>query len=248
MCEFARGTVGGVAHVLGNLRRHGARLGAVVVQAQHDQRIAQAGKAEADAALAGRLALLLRQRPGGHLKNVVEHANGHRHRFLERLEIKTRLFLEGVMNKARQVDRAKAAAAVGRQRLFGARVGRLYAFAVVKVVFTVDTVEKEDARLGVIVGRTHDLFPQFARAQLAINPLAVVAPVGAGGEHVLVRTRLVREFDVAVGLHRMHEGVGHAHRNVEVGKIALVLGAYEIFYVRVVAAQYRHLRTAARTG
>ena len=47
----------------------------VVAQAEHDQRIAQAGVTQADAALVHRLFLLLRQRPGGRVEHVVEHAH-----------------------------------------------------------------------------------------------------------------------------------------------------------------------------
>ena len=73
--QFDRGQVGAVAHVFGNLGRHGARLGGVVAQAQHDQRVAQAGEAEADAALGLRFGVLLRQRPVGGVEHVVEHAH-----------------------------------------------------------------------------------------------------------------------------------------------------------------------------
>ena len=58
----------------------------------------------------------------------------------------------------------------------------------------------------------------------------------------------MRQFDFAVGLHRLHEGVGDADRDVEVGQIAGILGMNEIFDVRVVATQHPHLRTAAAAG
>jgi hypothetical protein len=59
---------------------------------------------------------------------------------------------------------------------------------------------------------------------------------------------LVHQLDVAVGLDGLHEGVGDADRDVEVGEVALVLGVDEFLDVRVVAAQHAHLRAAARTG
>src|SRR5439155_20551262 len=60
--------------------------------------------------------------------------------------------------------------------------------------------------------------------------------------------RLVDELDLAVVLHRGHELVGDADRDVEVGEVAVVLGVDEVLDVGVVAAQYAHLRAAARAG
>src|SRR3954468_313037 len=77
---------------------------------------------------------------------------------------------EGLGEGARKIVGAEAAAAVGRQRLLGARVSGLDRLAVVEVVVAVDAVEEQDARLGMVVGRAHDLVPELARADLAINP------------------------------------------------------------------------------
>ena len=46
----------------------------------------------------------------------------------------------------------------------------------------------------------------------------------------------------------MHEGVGDADRNVEIGEVAAVLGVDELLHVGMVAAQHAHLRAAARAG
>ena len=53
--------------------RHGGGFRTVVAQAQHAQRVAEAGEAEADAALVGASALLV-ERPVGDVEHVVEHA------------------------------------------------------------------------------------------------------------------------------------------------------------------------------
>jgi len=53
-----------------------------------------------------------------------------------------------------------------------------------------------------------------------------------------VRRRLVHELDLAVGFDCLHEGVGDAHGDVEVGEVALVLRVDELLDVRVVAAQH----------
>lgn len=62
--------VGGVAHVLGNARRHGAGFRFVVAQAQHGQGIARAGIAQADAALVGGFLGLTLQRPVGGIRTL----------------------------------------------------------------------------------------------------------------------------------------------------------------------------------
>ena len=77
--QLDRRVVGGVAHRLGDAAPPSrARRRAVVAQAEHHQRVAEAGEAEADAALVVRLGLLLRQRPDGDVEHVVEHAHGDR--------------------------------------------------------------------------------------------------------------------------------------------------------------------------
>jgi hypothetical protein len=162
------------------LARHVARTVGVVAQLEHDQRIAEAGEAEADPALVLRFLELLFERPVCGVEHVVEHAHRGVDHLAEGGEVEAGLLAERVLDEQRQVDRAQAAAAVGRQRLFGAGIGGLDGFAVVKVVVLVHAVEEQDARLGVIVGGAHDLLPQIACADLAIHPHAVVTLVGAG--------------------------------------------------------------------
>jgi hypothetical protein len=72
--------------------------------------------------------------------------------------------LERVAHEAGQVDRAQAAAAVGRQRLLGAGVGAGNGLAVRQVVVAVDAVQEQHAGFGMVVGGPHDLVPQVARA------------------------------------------------------------------------------------
>ena len=246
--QFDRGEVGGVAHVFGDARGHRRGFRTVVAQAQHAQRVAQAGEAEADAALVGGFLALAVERPGGHVEHVVEHARRHLDHFAEGGEIELGLVGEGVADEQGQVDRTEAAAAVRRQRLFGARVGGFDQLAVVEVVVLVHAVEEEDPRLGMIVGGLHHLIPQVARAHLAVDPQAVVALVGAGLLHVGVRLGAVRQLDVAVGLDGFHEGIGDADRDVEIGQVAVVLGVDEDLDVRMVAAQHAHLGAAPGAG
>src|SRR6185312_3910172 len=122
------------AHALRDARGRLPCLGAVVLEPEHDERVAQAGEAQADAALRHRLAALLLERPRGDVEDVVEHADRHLDVLAEALEVEARLVLERIADEAREIDAAEAAAAVGRQRLLGARVGGLDGLAVGEVV------------------------------------------------------------------------------------------------------------------
>ena len=99
---------------------HVARGGGVVAQIEHHQRIAQPGIAQADTAFGSRLGLLLRQRPDSGVQHVVEHAHRHPGDLGKGFAVKTGAVRERIPDKARQVDRAQAAAAVRGQRLLGA--------------------------------------------------------------------------------------------------------------------------------
>ena len=184
----------------------------------------------------------------GGFQHVVEHAGGDADDFGKAVEIEISLFGERVLDEAGQVDRTQAAAAVGRQRLFGAGVGRLDHFAVIEVVVLVHAVEEQNARFGVVVGGFHHLIPQIAGAHLAVNPYAVFALIGARFEHVGIGIGPVYELDKAVGINRFHEGIADADGNVEIAQVAFVFGVDEFFDIRMVAAQYAHLGAAAGAG
>ena len=79
--QLDRSEIRPITHVLRDLHCHCARLRRVIAQPQHDERVAEAGEAEADSALRHRLVALLLERPGRHLEHVVEHA----HRDLDHL-------------------------------------------------------------------------------------------------------------------------------------------------------------------
>ena len=104
--QFNGSEIGGVAHVFGNARGHGRGFQTVVTQAQHAQRVAQAGEAEADAAFVGGFLALAFERPGGDVEDVVEHAGGDLDDFAKGGEIEFGFAREGVADKQGQVDRA----------------------------------------------------------------------------------------------------------------------------------------------
>jgi hypothetical protein len=58
----------------------------------------------------------------------------------------------------------------------------------------------------------------------------------------------MHQREVTIGLHGLHEGVGHADRDIEVAQVTLVFGVDEFFNVGVVAAQHPHLCPASGAG
>ncbi len=102
-----------VAHELRNRGTHAARFVGIVLEPEHDQRVAEPGETEPDAALGARFRVLLRQRPHRDIKHVVEHAHGRMDDARERPEIEARLRPECVRHERGEIDAAQAAAAVG---------------------------------------------------------------------------------------------------------------------------------------
>jgi hypothetical protein len=99
LCQLGRGDIGMVAHAFRDACGHDARLVGVVLEAQHDQRVAQAGEAKADAALGHRFLALLLERPGGDVEDVVEHADRGRDDPAEMIEIECGVVRKGVTNE-----------------------------------------------------------------------------------------------------------------------------------------------------
>jgi len=246
--QFDRGQICGVTHVLGDFGGHGQRFLRVVTQLEHVQGIAQARETEADTALVHGFLLLVGERPVGGIEHVVQHAGRDLDDFAEGSEIESSLFSEWVADKMRQIDRAQAAAAIGRQRLFGTRVGGFDQFAIVQVVVLVHAIQEQDARFGVVVGGLHDLIPQITGTHLAVDPQAVFALVGTFGQDVFVRFCNVNQFNGIVRFNRFHERISHADRDVEVGQVALVFGMDEQLDIRMIATHDTHLGTTACTG
>jgi hypothetical protein len=103
--QFDRVQVGGVAHEFGDAGGHGAGFRLVVAQAQHGQRVAQAGEAEADAALVGGFLLLALERPVGGVEHVVEHAGGDADDFGKASKVELGLLGEGCLtNSVRLIE------------------------------------------------------------------------------------------------------------------------------------------------
>ena len=94
-----------------------------VAHAAQDQRVGEAGDAEADAALGLGLLPLRRQRIVGDVDDVVEEAHGRGRQLLQAGGVEAGVRRERLLDQPRQVDRAQQAGAMRRQGLLAARVG-----------------------------------------------------------------------------------------------------------------------------
>ena len=119
-----------IAHEFGDRSTHAPRLLGIVFEPEHDQRVAEPGEPEPDAALGARFGVLLRQRPHRHVEHVVEHAHRRMYDTRERPEIEARFGPEGVRHERGEIDAAQAAAAVRRQRLLAAGIRGIKTLAV----------------------------------------------------------------------------------------------------------------------
>ena len=79
---------------------------------------------------------------------------------------------ERAFDQAGEVDRTEQTRSVRRQHLLAAGIGGADLFAIGEIVQRIDTVDEDHARLGRIVGRTHEPLPQRSSADGA-NDLAI---------------------------------------------------------------------------
>ena len=151
-------------------------------------------------------------------------------------------------HKLRQDDRPQIATTVGRQRLLATGVGRADDFDGRQIVVARNRVQKQNARLGVVIGRAHHRVPQVLRGHGGVNPQPVAALECAPGDPLRAGLRTVYQLPVKAGLQGCHKAIVHRHRDIEiVPATGRALGADEFQNVRVVHAQNRHLRPAPRT-
>ena len=238
----------GVTQEFGNLGRTGACLGRVVAKAQHRESVTQTRKAQTHTTLAHGFVLLFLQRPMSNVQNVVQHPNRNLDYVGKALIIKVSVFRKGILYVKRKVDGAQAAATVGGQRLFRARVSRFDGFAVTKVVIFVHAVQEENPGLCKVVGVLHNGLPQRKRGDRLVDPFAVgplISTLLLLGVRWLSR---VNKVPVTAFFHSGHKSVGNAERDIEVGQRTLALRMNKLFNIGVVTTQDAHLSTAASTG
>ena len=151
----------------------------------------------------------------------------------------------------RQVDRSQAAVFVRTKELLAAGVGGFQLVQMRDRVAAVGGIQEQHARLAVVVCLAHDLVEQVARPHALVNldgDAGFLGLLDVAVEAAVLGVGHIREFQVpaAVVLHRSHEGIGDAHRDVEVGDLVLVgLAGDEFLDIRMVHAQHRHVGAAA---
>src|SRR3972149_7785682 len=120
-------------------------------------------------------------------------------------------------------------------------------------VAAISGIQKEAARLTIVVRLSHDLAEQLARFDRFIDANRESGDFGLLQRSVKPtagRVAYIEEAQVpfSVVTHRAHKRISDANRNVEVGDGVLVsLAGDEIFDIGMVAAQYGHVSAAARS-
>ena len=116
--------------------------------------------------------------------------------------------------------------------------------AIAQVVVFVDVVQKQDSRLGKVIGGTHHRVPQLPRGQGLVDPLTIIATSSACIAQRHTGPGPMNQLPVGIGQKCLHESVGHADRYIEViPSPRRTLGSDELEYVGVVNAQHAHLGT-----
>ena len=87
-----------------------------------------------------------------------------------RLEVEASAGRERIADELREIQAAEITASVGRKCLLATRIAGFDDLAILQVVVTVDRVDEQHSRLGVMVGALHDLLPKIGGRQLAVHP------------------------------------------------------------------------------
>ena len=255
-------------HLPRNLFGEYAGFGAAIAQLEQGQCRAEPEETHAVAALALDFVTLLRQRQTVDLHHVVQHAGEHAYHFTVFVPVEARVGAERVDDEMGEVDRAQQAGAIGRQRLLAAGIGRANRFAPPVVVQLVDPVDKNEARLGVIVGGDHDHVPQMSRLDSPVDlaghqsvvahdvavmarPFAPQHLLGVGQIQLgfFLQVQRKDQRPIRVGFYRLHEFVGDQQAEVELPQPAVfAFGADEFAHVRMTDIKGAHLRTPAPAG
>ena len=119
--------------------------------AKHEQRISKAGYAEANPPRPLRAFGLLGQWKARSVNYIVQESHGHLHRLHERLDLQPGLWREGKAYETGEIDRAKIACAIRGERDLTAGIRGADPFTIPKIVEPVDSVDKEHARLGILI-------------------------------------------------------------------------------------------------
>jgi len=241
-----------VAHKFHHLRGELLALGRAVADASVVHQVAQTHDAQPNAARAVRGLGQLRhgRHVGVGVHHVIQEQCGKHHRLAQLIPIHAAIGGQ-VFG---QVDRAQAAILVRAEELLSTRVCRLKLVQVRHRVLAVGGVQEQHARLAVVVRLVDNGVEQVARAHGLIHAHRHALRVGlvqcAVELAVLGRVHIGEaQIPIRVGFHGAHEGVGDAHRDVEIGDGVLVgLAGHKLCHVGVIHAQHGHVGPAPRSA
>ena len=173
--------------------------------------------------------LYLRERELVHVDDVIEKMYREFRRPAQLLPIDLRR--SGIRRyHLREIYRSEVAALIRQERLFTARVSRLYDAQFRRWVGFVDPVYKYDAGFAVLPSPSYYHIEYLAGFKLAVRFLGM-------GRYKVV-------FFVALDL--LHEFFGNGDRDVKIRYVPVGLFAlYEVEDIGMVDAQYPHIRAAA---
>ncbi len=204
-------------------------LFAVIGQVHLDQEIRETHDAQSDPPVALGDGLDFRKRVAIHVQHIVEEAHGQPRRLAQSVEIDPRI-QRRTGEKLAQIDGAERAGLIGQQRLLAAGIRRLDPADMRGGIAAVDGIQEHDTRLAGLPGRFHQPIEDLA---------------GLEASHLLLGMRIDQRI-VAVPFERPHERIREADGEIEVDQLLRVLlGGDEVENVRVVDAQYSHVRAAA---
>ena len=149
-----------------------------------------------------------------------------------------------------QVDRAQTAVFVGSQPLLAAGVGGFELVEVRHGVGTVGRVQEQHAGLAVVVGLGDNFIEQVTRPDRPVGPHRQAGfdrSLKRSGKLAVARVEHIGEaqIPILIILDGLHELIGDADRDVEVGDGVLIgLAAYEFLDIRMVHPQDGHIRAA----
>ena len=147
----------------------------------------------------------------------------------------------------RQVDRTQAAVLTGTQPLLAAGIGGFQLIEVRNGILAVGGIDEQQPGLAVVMCLGDDLVEEFAGIYLFIDLERDTRrfEIFKGAiDGAIARIGDIREAQVPLSVlfDRLHEGVGDANRDIEIGNgVFIGLAADEILDIGVIHAQDRHI-------
>ena len=238
-----------IAHELHHLRAELLTFLRAITHARVIHQIRQPHDAQADAPRAVRGFLQLRH--GRHIRirlhHIIEEARSGHHRLAQSFPVHSAIRSAMLV----EIHRTQTAVLVRSKPLFSARVRRFERIQMRHGVAAIGGIEEEHTRLAIMMRLLDDLVEQFARVDLLVGVDGDARGFGLferAAESLFLHLGKVGEaqFPFFVFLHGLHERVGDADGNIEVGNVVLIdLAGDEIFHIGMVHAQDRHIGATA---